>query len=208
MKAGALLGKENVDLRSTTDLARKGTRSVKRIRGLAGRVEVGAPDESLTPASGVVAVTELVSRLGLVNALDDAIGSIKQRARGLSGGELMVSLAQAQMLGGDFLVSLDRRRADVTGEALSAVPTPASTTAASLATRFGPAQVAGIEEAIGEVVGRVVGALPVQRRMALRGGTATLDLDGTEVEVYGPAKEGVAYNYKGVRHEARVVEWG
>jgi hypothetical protein len=94
---------------------------------LAGQVEVGAPDESLTPVSGVVALSELVGRLGLIGALDDAIGPIKQRDRGLSGGELLVSLAQAQMLGGDFLVSLDRRRGDVTGEAMSAVPTPAST---------------------------------------------------------------------------------
>ena len=102
---------------------------------MAGQVEVGAPDESLTPVSGVVAVSELVGRLGLIGALDDAIAPIKQRDRGLSGGELLVSLAQAQMLGGDFLVSLDRRRADATGEALSAVPTPASTTAAALPAR-------------------------------------------------------------------------
>jgi hypothetical protein len=208
MRAGALLSKEDVDLRQHDTSCEKGTRSVRRIRGLAGRVEVGAPDDSLTPASGVVAVTELVGRLGLVNALDDAIGSIKQRDRGLSGGELLVSLAQAQMLGGDFLVSLDRRRADVTGEALSVVPTPASTTAAGLAARFGPVQIAGIEEGIGEVVCRAVGALPVQRRAALRGGSATLDLDGTEVEVYGPGKEGIAYNYKGQRAgRPHVASW-
>jgi hypothetical protein len=207
MRAGALLGKENVDLRQHDKPYEKGTRSVKR-RGLAGQVEAGAPDKSLTPASGVVAVTELVTRLGLVDALDDAIGSIKQRDRGLSGGELVVSLAQAQMLGGDFLVSLDRRRADVTGEGLSVVPTPASTTAARLGARFGPAQVAGIEEGIGEVIGRVVGALPVQRRVALRGGTATLDLDGTEVEVYGPGKESIAFNYKGQRAgRPHVASW-
>jgi hypothetical protein len=104
----------------------------------------------LTPVSGVVAVAELVGRLGMVAALDDAVGAIKQRDRGLSAGQLLVSLAQAQMLGGDFLTCLDRRRADLAGEALSAVPTPASTTAASLAARFGPAQLAGIEEGIGE----------------------------------------------------------
>src|SRR5258706_8594479 len=149
MPAGAVSGKENTDLRQSGTSRRKGTRSVKRIRGLAGKVEVGTPDETLTPVSGVVAVSEVVGRLGLVDALDDSIGRIKQRDRGLSGGELLVSLAQAQMLGGDFLVSLDRRRADVTGEALSAVSTPASTTAAGLAARFGPTRIAGIEEGIG-----------------------------------------------------------
>ena len=64
-----------------------------------------------------ISLRELATRLGLVNALDDAIGPIKQRDRGLSGGELLMALAQTQMLGGDFLVSLDRRRADATGEA-------------------------------------------------------------------------------------------
>jgi Transposase DDE domain group 1 len=172
---------------------------VKSIRGLAGRVRVGTPDASLTPVSGVVAVAELVGRLGVIAALDDAVGAIKQRDRGLSAGELMVSLAQAQMLGGDFLTCLDRRRTDVAGEALSAVPTPASTTAASLAARFGLAQVAGIEEGIGELTCRVVGLLPAKRRAAVRAGPATIDLDGTDVECYGSGKDGIAYNYKGQR---------
>src|SRR5262249_33782552 len=111
----------------------EGTRSVKRIRGLAGQVGVGAPEESLTSASGVVAIAELVGRLAVTTALDDAIGPIKQRDRGLSAGQLLVALAQTQTLGGDFLACLDRRRGDIAGQALSAVPTPPSTTAASLA---------------------------------------------------------------------------
>src|SRR5881396_2105319 len=119
----------------------KDTRSVKKIPGLAGRVRIGAPDASLTPASGVVAVAELVGRLGMTAALDDAVGSIKQRDRGLSAGEFLVALAQ--MCGAQFWTGLDRRRADSAGEALSAVATPASTTAVELAQRFGPAQLAG-----------------------------------------------------------------
>jgi hypothetical protein len=186
-------------VKGSNHLLREGTRSVKRIRGLAGRVCIGAPDASLTPASGVVAVAELVGRLGVVGALDDAVGALKQRDRGLSAGQLLVSLAQAQMLGGDFLTCLDRRRADVAGEALSAVPTPASTTAASLAARFGPTQLAGVEEGIGELTCRAVGLLPVGRRVAVRAGTATIDLDGTDVECYGSRKDGIAYSYKGQR---------
>jgi hypothetical protein len=166
---------------------------------LVGRVRIGAPDASLTPASGVVAVAELAGRLGVVDAFDDAIGAIKQRDRGLTSGQFLVSLAQAQMLGGDFWTSLDRRRDDVTGEALSAVPTPASTTAATLAVRFGPAQLAGIEEGIGEICARVMGLLPARRRAVLRAGTATIDLDGTDVECYGSHKDGIAYTYKGQR---------
>src|SRR5258706_15015256 len=169
MPAGAVSGKENTDLRQSGTSRRKGTRSVKRIRGLAGQVEVGTPDETLTPVSGVVAVSEVVGRLGLVGALDDSIGPIKQRDRGLSGGELLVSLAQAPMLGGDLLVSLDRRRADVTGEALSAVSTPASPTAAGLAARVGPPRNAGIEQGLGGGNFPAGRPLPVQRRAALPG---------------------------------------
>ena len=68
-----------------------------------------------------------------------------------------------------------------------------------LADRFGPAEVAGIEEGIGEIVGRVVGVLPPARRQVLRTGGATIDLDGTDVECYGAKKEGIAYSYKGAR---------
>lgn len=172
---------------------------MKKIPGLAGRVRIGAPDASLTPASGVIAVAELVGRLGVTAALDDAVGSIKQRDRGLSAGEFLVAVAQAQMFGAEFWTGLDLRRADTTGEALSAVATPASTTAVELAQRFGPAKVAGIEEGIGEIICRVIGLLPAARRAVLRTGGATIDLDGTDVECYGSKKEGIAYSYKGAR---------
>jgi len=172
---------------------------VKKIPGLAGQVRIGAPDASLTPVSGVVAVAELVGRLGVTGALDDAVGEIKQRDRGLSAGEFLVAVAQAQMCGAEFWTGLDRRRADTAGEALSAVPTPASTTAVELAQRFGPAHLAGIEEGIGEVACRVIGLLPAARQAVLRAGGATIDLDGTDVEVYGAKKEGIAYSYKGAR---------
>jgi hypothetical protein len=181
---------------------------VNRIPALAGRVRIGAPDASLTAASGVVAVAELVGRLGVTAALDDAVGVIKQRDRGLSAGQFLVAVAQAQMLGAEFWTGLDRRRADTAGEALSAVATPASTTAAGLAARFGPAHLAGIEEGIGEITCRVVRLLPAARRAALRAGGATIDLDGTDVECYGSAKDGIAYNYKGQRSgRPHVATW-
>ncbi len=170
-----------------------------RIRGSVAGVRIGAPDTSLTPASGLVAVAELCTRLGIIGALDDAIGLIKARDRGLSAGQLLVALAQAQMCGEDFLVGLDRRRADVAGERLSVVATPASTTAAGLAARFGPVQRAGIEEGIGEIVCRVLRRLPARRRRVLRAQTVTIDVDATEVECYGRRKQGIAYNYLGQR---------
>ena len=91
---------------------------------------------SLTPVSGMVAVTELVERLDVIGRLDAAIGPIKQRRRGCSGGELLVGIAAAQLAGEDFLVGLDRQRADTAGQQLAPVPDLAATTAAGLARRF------------------------------------------------------------------------
>jgi hypothetical protein len=138
------------------------------------------------------------------------VKKIKTRDRGLSAGEFLVVVAQAQMLGAQFWVDLDRRRADTAGEALSAVATPAST-AVDLAERFGTAQLAGVEEGIGEIVCRVAGLAPPARRAVLRTGPATIDLDGTDVECYGSRKDGIAYNYKGQRagrpHVATFALW-
>ncbi len=126
------------------------------------------------------------------------IGSIKKRARGVSAGEILVGLAQSQLLGGDALVALDRQRQDVAAAELSAVPGIASTTAGSLARRFGAEQVNGIEAATAELVGQAFELFAPQRRAALSG-RVTIDMDSTDVEVYGSCKQGVAYNYAGQR---------
>jgi hypothetical protein len=68
----------------------------------------------------------------------------------------LLSLASAQLTGGDHLVSLDRLRADTAGQHLVSVPTPASTTAAGVAGRFTPAHLAGIEAGIAVLHQRVL----------------------------------------------------
>ena len=96
-------------------------------------MRIGAPDPSLTPVAGMVAVTELVERLDVIGRLDAAIGPIKQRRRGHTAGQLLVGIAAAQLAGEDFLVGLDRQRADTAGQQLCPVPDLAATTAAGLA---------------------------------------------------------------------------
>jgi hypothetical protein len=175
--------------------------SVKRIRRrgrVRKRVRIGAPDPSLTATSGVCAVAEFVDKLEVVERFDRGIGSVKMRDRGASAGELLVGMAQSQLLGADALVSLDRQRLDVAAVELSAVPVLPSTTAAGLARRFGPEQFAGVETSTADLADRGLGLLPVDRRVALSA-KATLDLDSTDVEVYGRQKQGVAYNYAGQR---------
>jgi hypothetical protein len=176
---------------------------VKRIRSGAGRSRqqprIGAPDRSLTPNAGLAAITELCGRLGVIEALDAAAGPIKQRDRGFGAGELLCGIAAAQLAGEDFLTGLDRQRADAAGQQVTPVPGLASTTAAGLARRITPAQWQAVETGLAAVTSRMFSLLPAGRAAALAEGPVTIDLDTTDVEVYGRKKRGVAYNHQGQR---------
>ena len=54
---------------------------IRKPKRLAKRVHIGAPDPSLTAVAGLVAVRELTDRLGVIDALDAAVGPVKTRAR-------------------------------------------------------------------------------------------------------------------------------
>jgi hypothetical protein len=146
----------------------------------------------------MVAVSELVERLGVVAAVDAAVGPIKTRGRGCGAGGLLVGVAAAQLAGEDFLVGLDRQRADVAGQALAPVPGLASTTAAGLARRMTDRQWAAVETGVAASTARMLAMLPA-RQAAVLAEQPTVDLDTTDVEVYGGRKRGVAYNYQGQR---------
>jgi hypothetical protein len=162
-------------------------------------VRVGAPDRALTANAGLAAVTGLCDRLGVVEELDAAVGPIKQRDRGFGAGELLCGIAAAQLAGEDFLTGLDRQRADAAGQQLTPVPGLASTTAAGLARRITPGQWRAVESGLAAVTGRMLDLLPAGRAAALADGPVTIDLDATDVEVYGSKKRGVAYNHQGQR---------
>ena len=176
---------------------------MKRIRSGAGRARqqprIGAPDWSLTPNAGLAVITELCGRLGVISALDAAVGPIKQRDRGFGAGQLLTGLATAQLAGEDFLTGLDRQRADAAGQQITPVPGLSSTTAAGLARRITPAQWQAVETGLAAVTGRMLALLPAPRAAALTDAPVTIDLDTTDVEVYGRKKRGVAYNHQGQR---------
>jgi hypothetical protein len=180
-------------------------------RGRVARLRVGAADPSLTPVAGMAAVTELVERLDVVAAVDAAVGPIKVRDRGHGAGQLLVGIAAAQLAGADFLVGLDRQRADAAGQALSPVPGLCSSTASGLARRVTAGQWAAVETGVAASTARMLGMLPAKRAAALAA-VVTVDLDTTDVEVYGSKKRGVAYNYQGQRvgrpHVATWAETG
>jgi hypothetical protein len=136
----------------------------------------------------------LCGRLGVIEALDAAVGPVKQRDRGFGAGSLLTGIAAAQLAGEDFLTGLDRQRAGVAGQLLAPVPGLASTTAAGLARRITPAQWEAVEHGLAAVTGRMLDLLPAQRAAALAEGPVT-----TDVEVYGRKKRGVVYNHQGQR---------
>ncbi|WP_261558612.1 hypothetical protein [Frankia tisae] len=150
-------------------------------------------DQSLTGMAGLAAVTELVERLGVVEAFDERMGPVKQRARGLAGGQLLVGMATAQLAGQATRSGLDRLCLDAAGGVLAAVPFAPSWTAARLAGRFDPARTPEIEATVGVLADRWLARLPGQRRSELVRGRPTIDLDSSDVEVYGRGKQGVAY---------------
>ena len=104
------------------------------------QVRAGAPDAALTSNAGLAAVSELCDRLGVIGALDAAVGPVKQRDRGFGAGELLAGIAAAQLAGEDFLAGLDRQRADAAGQQIAPVPGLACATATGLARRVTPAQ--------------------------------------------------------------------
>jgi hypothetical protein len=73
-----------------------------------GRLVVRAGERSLTPYAGLAVSGELARRLGLAELIDAELAverrarPVKLRRRGLSAGELVVSLAECQLVGGAF----------------------------------------------------------------------------------------------------------
>ena len=111
--------------------------TIRDAKTRSSQVRIGAPDPSLTRHAGMIGVTELVERLGVIGAIDAAVGPVKERARGFGLGQVLVGMAAAQLAGQDFLVGLDRVRADLAGQALTPVPGLATSTACGIVKRDG-----------------------------------------------------------------------
>src|ERR1019366_4977810 len=164
-----------------------------------GRIRIGTAGPSLTAAGGMIAVTELCGRLALIEAPDAGIGPARARRRGFTGGQVLTGMAAAQLAGEDFLVGLGRLRADEAGQQVTPVPGLASSTATGVARRLAGKHWRGAEAGLAAATARMAGLLPAERAAELAGGPVTIDIDATDVEVYGRRKRGVAYSCQGQR---------
>ena len=164
-----------------------------------GRIEIRADEESLTPHAGLAIVGELARRTGLVGLLDGEIAAnrraaaVKERARGATPGELLTSLAEAQLAGAECFSDLEDIRADEAGAPLRAVAdVPSSSSALQVAKRFRRSHLQRAERAVARAAAKLDEALGREASEEV-----TIDLDATDVEVFGAAKQGAARNRTG-----------
>ncbi len=176
----------------------------------AGRIEFRADDPSLTPYAGLAISGELCRGLRLVELIDAELAvvkqaaPVKQRRRGLSPGEVMVALAEAQLAGAECFDDIEDVRADRAGASLRAVArTPSAPTARQLAYRFRVSHIRAIERAVarcGNELDRRLGRDP--------GEPVTFDLDATETTVFGRRKQGSGRSRTGsLAYNSYVVTW-
>jgi len=122
----------------------------------------------------------------------------------VSPGELVVSLAECQLVGGSFFEHVEDVRADRAGARLRAVAqTPSAPAALQHAKRFRRCHVQRIERAMaraGQRLDKALGRDPAE--------PVTIDLDATQVTVYGRRKRGAARSRHGMMSYApHVAFW-
>jgi len=164
-----------------------------------GRLVVRADDPSLTPYAGLAVSGELARRLGLAELIDAELAverrarAVKVRRRGLSPGQLVVSLAECQLVGGSFFDHIEDVRADQAGARLRGVAAmPSAAAALQNSKRFRRCHVQRVERAMARAGERLDRALGRDRAEAV-----TIDLDATQVTVYGQRKQGAGRSRHG-----------
>ena len=164
-----------------------------------GRLVVRADDPSLTPYAGLAVSGELARRLGLAELFDAELAverrarAVKVRRRGLSPGQLVVSLAECQLVGGSFFDHIEDVRADQAGARLRGVAAmPSAPAALQNSKRFRRCHVQRVERAMARAGERLDRALGRDRAEAV-----TIDLDATQVTVYGQRKQGAGRSRHG-----------
>ncbi|MCA1678142.1 MAG: IS1380 family transposase [Actinobacteria bacterium] len=160
----------------------------------AGRLRVVADDPGLTPHAGLAVVGDLARHLDLVGLIDGELAAerrarpVKTRRRGVSAGGLLVSLAECQLVGGAFFEHLEDLRADSAGAPLRAVgEVPSAPAALQVSKRFRRVHCQRAERAMSRAGQRLDRALGREA-----GEPVTIDLDATQITVYGRGKDGAA----------------
>jgi Transposase DDE domain group 1 len=155
--------------------------------------EVGGNVEA-TPYGGIFAMHRLITRLGLVKAIDAALNLLKIHLP-YHESDHVLTLAYSVLTGGTRLEDVDRLRNDVPlMNGLGAKLLPDPTTTGDFLRRFTEADIVALMDAINSV--RPV--LWRSRGANLVGEVVYLDADGTIVPTTGELKQGMEISYKGI----------
>ncbi len=155
--------------------------------------EIGGNVEA-TPFGGLFAMHRLVTKLGLVDEIDQRLRLLKMHLP-YHESDHVLTLAYSVLCGGTRLEDVDRLRQDVplmNGLGTALLPDP--TTTGDFLRRFTEADLLALMGAINSVRPR----LWAGRGADLLGETAYLDTDGTIVPTTGELKQGMDISYKGI----------
>lgn len=156
---------------------------MKKIIPRPPKVEMDFTDASLTGFGGWAILAKVAQRLGLLEALSQAV-SVKQRARGASDGETLWSLVASLAAGNGSLSDLDALRADTTGCQLLGLRTaPSSRRTGEWLARLGKAEVRALWGVARQLAQRVAPAVVSHERSTR--GYVPVFIDGTGIEVDG-----------------------
>jgi hypothetical protein len=155
--------------------------------------EIGGNVEA-TPFGGLFAMHRLVTRLGLVTAIDANLELLKIHLP-YHESDHVLTLAYSVLTGGTRLEDVDRLRHDVPlMNGLGARLLPDPTTTGDFLRRFAEADLLTLMDAVNSVRP----TLWRGRGADLLGEVAYLDADGTIVPTTGELKQGMDISYKGI----------
>ena len=155
--------------------------------------EVSAQAAAMS-CGGIAAVHRLVTKLGLVEEIDEKLKLLKVHLP-YHESDHVLNLAYNVMCGGTRLEDIERLRHDEAYmNALNAKLIPDPTTAGDFTRRFTEADVIGLMDCINAVRSK----LWRTRAASLLSSVAYIDVDGTSAPTYGEKKGGMDISYKGV----------
>jgi len=155
--------------------------------GVGGNIEA-------TPYGGIAAMHRLVTKLGLVDAINDDLRLLKVHLP-YHESDHVLNLAYNVLTGGSRLEDIERLRHDVAyTDAVGADLIPDPTTAGDFCRRFTETDVTALMDAVNTVRPK----LWAGRGRDLLGPVAYLDVDGTIAPTTGSYKQGMDISYKGV----------
>ena len=162
--------------------------------------EVGANTDAMS-FGGIAAVHRLVTKLGLVQHIDDRLELLKVHLP-YHESDHVLNLAYNVLCGGTRLEDIERLRHDTAYmNALGADLIPDPTTAGDFCRRFREEDVITLMECINAVRA----PLWQGRGRELLGPIAYIDVDGTLAPTYGKRKQGMDISYKGIWGYAPLV---